>query len=213
MVLPVGLNPNNNAPMINMTVDVMVVDVQCVMPGLAGVAKHFHTRLITTSDKARLPGVDHVSFDERHALDTARAETKNDSQNAFAWFNLGSNLVYFDSYAEAATAYDTARQIGLPQRMLRYQFGPFFAYFNLNRNDDLLAATFTPNDPLFHVYSKDIPRGGVNGLGRPTLLELAPGSKMQAAGPLSASAEATAKIAVPDRSGSYMVSVPPAGSI
>ncbi len=75
----------------------------------------------------------------QHALDTARAETKNDPKNAFAWFNLGSNLIYFDSYAEAATAYDTARQIGLPQRMLRYQFGPFFAYFNLNRNDDLLA--------------------------------------------------------------------------
>lgn len=82
-------------------------------------------------------------WDERanrqHALDTARAETKNSPQNPYAWFNLGSNLVYFDSYAEAATAYDTARQIGLPQRMLRYQFGPFFAYFNLNRNEDLLT--------------------------------------------------------------------------
>jgi hypothetical protein len=54
-----------------------------------------------------------------------------------------------------------------------------------------LAATFTPTDPAFHVYSMDIPRDGVDGLGRPTLLELAPGSRMQAAGPLTASAEAT----------------------
>jgi hypothetical protein len=70
--------------------------------------------------------------------------------NAFAWFNLGSNLVYFERYAEAARAYDQARQLGLPQRMLRYQFGPFFAYFFSSRNADLLSLTeyalkITPN--------------------------------------------------------------------
>ncbi len=54
-----------------------------------------------------------------------------------------------------------------------------------------LAATFAPTDPTFHVYSIEIPRDGVNGLGRPTLLELTPGSQMQAVGPLTASAEAT----------------------
>ena len=34
-----------------------------------------------------------------------------------------------------------AREIGLPLRMFRYQFGPFIAYFQSNRNDDLLALT------------------------------------------------------------------------
>jgi hypothetical protein len=53
-----------------------------------------------------------------------------------------------------------------------------------------LAATFTPLDPDSHVYSKDLPRDGVNGLGRPTLLELVPGSQMQAAGPLTESVPA-----------------------
>jgi len=53
-----------------------------------------------------------------------------------------------------------------------------------------LAATFTPSDPTFHLYSIEIPRDGVNGLGRPTLVEPAPDAKMQAAGPLTASAEA-----------------------
>jgi tetratricopeptide (TPR) repeat protein len=47
--------------------------------------------------------------------------------------------VYFEQYAEAARSYDEARKIGLPQRMLRYQFGPFFAYFHAFRNEDLLA--------------------------------------------------------------------------
>ncbi len=70
--------------------------------------------------------------------------------DAFAWFNLGTNLVYFERYQEAAQAYDRARELGLPQRMLRYQFGPFFAYFHTRRIDDLMALTayalqITPN--------------------------------------------------------------------
>lgn len=77
----------------------------------------------------------------QHALDVAKAETEANPDDAFAWFNLGSNYVYFGNYGEAATAYDKAREIGLPQRMLRYQFGPFFAYFHSGQTDDLLALT------------------------------------------------------------------------
>ncbi len=77
----------------------------------------------------------------QRALETAQAETGRDPEDAFAWFNLGSNLVYFERYEEAAQAYDVARQIGLPQRMLRYQFGPFIAYFHSFRIDDLMALT------------------------------------------------------------------------
>jgi hypothetical protein len=46
-----------------------------------------------------------------------------------------------------------------------------------------LAATFSPIDG-YHLYSKDIPREGVDGIGRPTLLEVAPNSKIQSAGDL-----------------------------
>jgi hypothetical protein len=52
-----------------------------------------------------------------------------------------------------------------------------------------LAATFTPA-PDHHLYSKDLPRDGVDGLGRPTLLELTPNSAMTALGPLEASVAA-----------------------
>jgi len=82
-----------------------------------------------------------LDTNRRHALDTALAETKSDPSNVFPWFNLGSNLVYFERYEEAAAAYDTARKIGLPQRMLRYQFGPFLAYFHSLRTEDLQAIT------------------------------------------------------------------------
>ncbi len=46
-----------------------------------------------------------------------------------------------------------------------------------------LSGTFTPPDG-YHLYSKDIPLTGVDGLGRPTLLELTTNSHMQAAGSL-----------------------------
>jgi len=52
-------------------IELMVVDVQCVMQGLAQVASCFHTKLVTTSPKARIPGVEHVPLDEHHALKTA----------------------------------------------------------------------------------------------------------------------------------------------
>ncbi len=78
-----------------------------------------------------------VDFNREHALEVARQEILIEPENAFAWFNLGMNLVHFERYSEAADTFDHARSIGLPQRMLRYQFGPFFAYYNTNRMEDL----------------------------------------------------------------------------
>ena len=80
-------------------------------------------------------------LNRQHALEVAQAETESRPRNAFTWFNLGSNLVYFERYGEAASAYDTARNLGLPQRMLRYQFGPFFAYFHAALTTELIAVT------------------------------------------------------------------------
>jgi hypothetical protein len=80
-----------------------------------------------------------VDANRQAALEEAQAETQADPENPFAWFNLGMNLVYFEEYGRAAEAFDVARSIGLPQRMLRYQFGPFFAYYNANRMDDLMS--------------------------------------------------------------------------
>jgi len=49
-----------------------------------------------------------------------------------------------------------------------------------------LEATFTPEGDC-HLYGKDIPLEGVDGLGRPTLLEVVPGGQMAADGALSES--------------------------
>ncbi len=39
-------------------VEAMIVDVQCIMQALAEVASHYHTKLITTSPKAKIEGAD-----------------------------------------------------------------------------------------------------------------------------------------------------------
>jgi len=53
-------------------VDAMVVDVQCEMQSLAQVAKCYHTKLITTSAKAKIEGAMHIEFDEHHATAVAK---------------------------------------------------------------------------------------------------------------------------------------------
>jgi len=80
-------------------------------------------------------------LNRQNTLTASQAATTQDPTDAFAWFNIGSNLVYFDRYEEAALAYDKARELGLPLRMFRYQFGPFLAYFHSDRNEDLLVLT------------------------------------------------------------------------
>ncbi len=86
----------------------------------------------------------------QYAMEKSRQETEADPENVFAWFNLGTNLTYFGDYREATMAFDRAREIGWPQRMLRYQFTPFMAYFHSLRNEDLMvlvdyALDRTPN--------------------------------------------------------------------
>jgi len=52
-------------------IELMVVDVQCLMPGLKNVAGYYHTNLVTTSPKAKMPGFQHIEFHENRALEIA----------------------------------------------------------------------------------------------------------------------------------------------
>ncbi|HOL18001.1 MAG TPA: anaerobic carbon-monoxide dehydrogenase catalytic subunit [Bacillota bacterium] len=53
-------------------VEAMVVDVQCIMPALTGLAGCYHTEIISTSPKAKFPGARHIPFSEAKALEAAR---------------------------------------------------------------------------------------------------------------------------------------------
>ena len=52
-------------------IDAITVDAECTMPTLVEVANSFHTKIITTSGKALLPGALHLQFDVYKAKETA----------------------------------------------------------------------------------------------------------------------------------------------
>ncbi len=53
-------------------VEAMVVDVQCIMQSVAEVAKNFHTDIITTNYRAKMPDSIHLQFEEADALASAK---------------------------------------------------------------------------------------------------------------------------------------------
>ncbi len=72
-------------------------------------------------------------------------------EDAFLWFDLGTTYNALGDFEKAAAAFDQARNIGLPWRMLWYQFGPYQAYYEVGRYDDvlLLAETTLTDRPYF----------------------------------------------------------------
>jgi len=81
----------------------------------------------------------------QNAAARAEAETKDNPRDAVAWFNLGTALTRMGGltgeskyYQGGAQAFDQAREIGLPPRMLWYQFQPYLAYMKLQRYEDIV---------------------------------------------------------------------------
>ena len=62
-------------------VDLFLVDVQCIMPALSEHANRFHTKLITTSPKAKIKGAEHIQFNEEKAYTIAKQIVKEAVEN------------------------------------------------------------------------------------------------------------------------------------
>jgi carbon-monoxide dehydrogenase catalytic subunit len=54
------------------SVEVMVVDYQCIMPAVTETAKCFHTKVVSTFDKAKFPGAEHIQFDAQRGLEIGK---------------------------------------------------------------------------------------------------------------------------------------------
>ena len=87
----------------------------------------------------------------QRALTTVQSLLGADPQNPYLWFDLGTVYNALGEYERAATAFDQARNIGLPWRMLWYQFGPYEAYYQVGRYADviLLADVTLQDRPYF----------------------------------------------------------------
>lgn len=57
--------------MVTGAVEAIIVDYQCIMPSLGEVAKCYHTKLYSTSDKAKFPFMEHVEFTPENAKEQA----------------------------------------------------------------------------------------------------------------------------------------------
>ncbi|MFA5844234.1 MAG: anaerobic carbon-monoxide dehydrogenase catalytic subunit [Coriobacteriia bacterium] len=72
-VPPAGNMLQQELAVLTGAVEAMVVDVQCIFQGLNEVASHFHTKLISSSPKARVGDSEHIVVDEHKPMEAARA--------------------------------------------------------------------------------------------------------------------------------------------
>jgi carbon-monoxide dehydrogenase catalytic subunit len=106
-------------------VDAMVVDVQCIMQSLPDIAQCYHTKIITTSPKAKIQGAMHVEFDEHKALESARAIVKTAIEN---FPNRGESIGIPDKQSDLVA--------GFSHETINYLLGGLFraSYRPLNDN-------------------------------------------------------------------------------
>lgn len=81
-------------------VELIVVDVQCIFPALGQLTKCFHTKFITTSEKAQIPGSKYIKFNVETALEQAREIVKKAIDN---FENRDQSRVFIPKNKQQAT--------------------------------------------------------------------------------------------------------------
>ena len=106
-------------------VEAMVVDVQCIMQGLADVAQCYHTKILTTDTKAKIRGAEHIEFDEANAYESAKSIIKAAIDN---FPNRGKNIHIPDKKTDLIA--------GFSHETINYLLGGVFraSYRPLNDN-------------------------------------------------------------------------------
>ena len=106
-------------------IEAMVVDVQCVMQSVAEVAKSFHTDIITTNYRAKMPGAVHMQFNEEDAMGSAKEILKK---------AIGNYKKRGDFFIPEETKLDVV--VGFSHETINYMLGGRFraSYRPLNDN-------------------------------------------------------------------------------
>ncbi len=89
-------------------VDMMIVDYQCIMPSLGKVAACYHTKMISTSDKAKFPGMTHYEFHPENAEEKAYELVKMAIEN----FGRRSDVLVPVSSCEALGGFSVETILG-----------------------------------------------------------------------------------------------------
>ncbi len=106
-------------------IEAMVVDVQCIMQSVTDVAKSFHTDIITTNYRAKMPESVHIQFEEDRPLESAKEILKK------AIANYRKRETY---YIPQASKFDVV--VGFSHETINYMLGGRFrsSYRPLNDN-------------------------------------------------------------------------------
>ena len=107
-------------------VEAMVVDVQCIMQGIQNVSECFHTKIITTSSKAKIEKATHIQFEEHDPVSTAKKIVKAAIEN---YPNRNKDKVHIPSKSNDMVA-------GFSYETINYLLGGTFrsSYRPLNDN-------------------------------------------------------------------------------
>lgn len=94
-------------------VEMLITDVQCVMPSLPKVAQAYHTKIVSTSDLAKTIGAEHAGFDHEHAYESAKNLLKKAIDN------------YQNRKAEKVAIPDVSRPLvgGFSVEAIKYMLG------------------------------------------------------------------------------------------
>jgi carbon-monoxide dehydrogenase catalytic subunit len=71
-IAPIGNFLSQEMAIMTGAVELMVVDIQCIMQSLGELVKKYHTKLITSSPKAKIPGAIHMEFQEVNGTTLAK---------------------------------------------------------------------------------------------------------------------------------------------
>jgi tetratricopeptide (TPR) repeat protein len=109
-----------------------------------------------------------VEYAAEAALAQARQEAAQDATDPWAWFNAGTSATKLGRYHDAAIYFDEAFRLGLPYRLTWYMFGPYEAYYNVGRYEDVLAMADNTTATTVYVEETNYWRGmAYAALGRP----------------------------------------------
>lgn len=127
-------------------VEMMIVDVQCVMPSLPIVAEHYHTKIVTTTPIAKMQGAEVFDFDEENALESAKSLVRKAIDN------------YKNRHHEAVRIPEDKQNViaGFSVREIKYMLGGTFRASFRPLNDAIIqnrirgvAAIVGCNNPKF----------------------------------------------------------------
>lgn len=71
-IAPIGNFLSQEAAIMTGAIELMVVDIQCIMQALGRLTQNYHTKLVTTSPKCKIPGAIHMEFRDVNGPELAK---------------------------------------------------------------------------------------------------------------------------------------------